>query len=263
MLALVAARMDHRTGRSWRPLQDAADEASLLYDARPDWGSYRRGVDFYDEGELIWLEADVTIRKMTKEEKSLDDFCRLFYGPPSSGPVMIPYTFEDVVTALNKIVNYDWRSFFTTRLESLGPGAPLGGIQGGGWKLVYRDNPLPVQKAVEVARKTIDVSYSLGFQVNEDSSIGDVIQGSPAAEAGIIPTMKLIAVNGRGYTREILRSAIREAMKDPAPIRVLTESGGYYSTFNMDYHEGERYPALERDESNPDVLSQIIRPLGK
>ena len=89
-LALLAARLDHRPGREWRPLQDAADEAQILYGARGDWDSYRRHTDFYDESNLIWLEADVTIRQLTKGEKSLDDFCRKFHGGESAGPMVKP-----------------------------------------------------------------------------------------------------------------------------------------------------------------------------
>jgi len=262
-LALVAAGMDSRVGRSWRPLQDAADEASVLYGSREDWRAYRRSVDFYDEGDLIWLEADVTIRRETSGKKSLDDFCKLFYGAPSTGPELKPYTFEDLIAALGQTAQYDWLTFFTTRLESLSPRAPLGGIEGGGWKLIYRDTRSAVQEAVEEVRKVVDMSVSLGIQIEEEGSIGDVIPGTPAAKAGVAPKMKLIAVNGRGYTPRILRDAVRAAMKDSSPIRLLTELGEYYTTFNVDYHGGERYPWLERDTSKADILSQIIRPVAK
>src|SRR5262245_50260642 len=112
MLAASAAVFDNRAGRQWRSLADTAVSAQLLYDARSDWESERRGTDFYDEGMLIWLEADTVIRRQSQGRKSIEDFCRAFYGPPS-GPVQVkPYTFENLVQILNGVVSYDWKSFF-------------------------------------------------------------------------------------------------------------------------------------------------------
>jgi hypothetical protein len=52
-------------GRKWRPLSDTAVAAQILYEAPNAWKAWRRSVDFYPEGDLIWLEADVTIRNLT------------------------------------------------------------------------------------------------------------------------------------------------------------------------------------------------------
>ena len=75
----------HR-GRAWRPLADTATAAQILYGARDDWDSWRRDVDFYLEGDLLWLEVDATIRETTKGARSLDDFCRSFFGGKSGMP---------------------------------------------------------------------------------------------------------------------------------------------------------------------------------
>ena len=77
-LAISAATLDHQRGRDWRPLADTTDAAAVLYTARQEGASWRRGVDFYPEGALIWLEADVTIRERTQGKRSLDDFCQRF-----------------------------------------------------------------------------------------------------------------------------------------------------------------------------------------
>ncbi|MGA9119833.1 MAG: M61 family peptidase, partial [Bacteroidota bacterium] len=260
-LALVAAGLDNRPGREWRPLQDAADEASVLYDSRADWASLRRGVDFYDEGDLIWLEADVLIRNLTAGKKSLDDFCKLFHGGPSTGPLLKPYTFDDVVSAMNQVAPYDWRTFFQSRLESLSPHAPLGGIEMGGWKLTYVDTMSEMESVLEKARKTIDMRFSLGTQIGENGELRDVIVGSPAAAAGLIPTMRLISVDGKTYSPEALHDAVKEARGVTSPIRIVASQGEYVMSFAVDYHGGERYPVLERVGSKPDVLDQIIRPL--
>lgn len=259
-LALLAARLDIRPGREWRPLQDAADEAQLLYNARHDWEAYRRGVDFYDESDLIWLEADAVIRRQSKGRKSLDDFCRAFHGGNSTGPVVKPYAFEDVVAALNGVEPYDWRAFLTKRLNSLDPHAPLGGIESAGWKLVYRDTPSAFERSEESARKMFDLRFSIGISFDDDGTMIDVIPNSPAAKAGLSPGMQLIAVNGRKYSKALLLDAVRDAVRNPPALEFLVANGEFYKTCAVDYHLGPRYPHLERIGSRPDLLSSMISP---
>ncbi len=264
-LAWVAAYLDQRPGRTWRPLADTAVAAQMLYGARPDWASWRRGVDYYDESDLIWLEADTIIRQRSHGARSLDDFCRQFYGGTSGAPVVVTYTFEDVVTALNEAAAYDWRNFFLTRLESNGPHAPLGGIEGGGWRLVYTDVVNEHLRSAEEATNVFDVRFSLGVILRhkendkDDGKIIDVIPGSPAAQAGIGPGMKLIAVNGRQWSPVLVREAIRSAKGGAEPIELLVENAEYYKTCRVDYHDGERYPHLEREPGRSDLLEQILR----
>ncbi|HEY6953490.1 MAG TPA: M61 family peptidase, partial [Bacteroidota bacterium] len=262
-LALLAARLDNEPGRTWRPLQDCADEAQLLYAARGDWGSWRRGVDFYDEGDLIWLDADVTIRQLTRGAKSLDDFCKKFHGAPTTPPKTEPYTFDDVVATLNDVVHYDWRKFLTDRLESLSPHAPLGGIENGGWKLVYTDSRSDFESAREGAFNYCDLSYSLGISLATNGAIGDVLIKSPAAGAGLAPGMQLIAVNGVKYSKDRLEAAITDAKSGKAPIELLARNGDSYRTYSVDYHGGLRFPHLERDASKPDLLTNIISPAAE
>ncbi|MGC1370969.1 MAG: M61 family peptidase, partial [Candidatus Sulfotelmatobacter sp.] len=254
-LALTAAGMDHIPGRIWRNLQDTADDAPELYFAPEARHSWRRGVDFYDEGTLDWLWADVIIRQQSKGQKTLDDFCKLFHGAPSTGPILKTYTFDDVVNALNQIVPYNWRGFWMERLTNHGPGAPLGGIEGSGWKVVYDDTPSEMVRNEEGGRR-IDVADSIGLELRDDGVIADTIEGMPAALAGIGPGMKLIAVNGRQYTPEVLRGALKAGKAGSAPLQLLVENTDYYKTYNLDYHGGEKYPHLERDESKPDLLTE-------
>ena len=256
-IALIAAGLDHTPGRVWRNLQDTADAAPQLYFTSRAWHSWRRGVDFYDEDVLNWLWADVIIRQHSKGKKSLDDFCKLFHGAPSTGPMLKTYTFDDVVNTLNQVVAYDWRGFWTERLTNHGPGAPLGGIEGSGWKLVYDDTPSEMQRGG--GAHFTDATYSLGLDLREDGSIADAIEGMPAAQAGIGPGMKLIAVNGRRFSGEVLRDALKAGKNSSAPLELLVENTDYYKTYKLDYHGGERYPHLARDESKPDLLSEILK----
>lgn len=261
-LALLAARLDNLPGRQWRSLQDVADAGQILYGARGDWESLRRSVDFYDESCLIWLEAEVMVRSLTQGRKSLTDFCRGFFGGENSGPVLVPYTYDDVVKALNEIAPYDWDQFFSTRLESLDIHAPLGGIEQGGWKLSYRETPGPLQGAIENSDQAIDARYSLGIYLKEDGTMVDVIPGSPAALGGLAPGMKLVAINGRRFTMEIFRGAMKKDKQSSVALEILADNADYFRTYFVDYHGGERYPWLERDTTGSDILSEIIRPIA-
>ena len=270
-LARIAAQLDHRPGRSWRNLQDTADAAAQLYYSTKDWESWRRDTDFYDEDELNWLWVDTIIRTQTKGRKSIDDFCRIFHGPPSTPPVVKTYTFDDVVSALNQVVPYDWRGFWTERLTNHGPSAPLGGIEGSGWKLVYDENRSEMMRAREDDRGEINASFSVGLILdsscrvshdntcNYDGEIIDTIEGMDAARAGIGPGMKVIAVNGRRFTPQGFREALAASKNSSQPLQLLVENTDYFRTFNLDYHGGEKYPHLVREESKPDMLSDIIR----
>ena len=258
-LALTAAALDHLPGREWRNLQDTADAAPQLYFSNESWHSWRRSTDFYNEDTLNWLWADVIIRQQSKGQKTLDDFCKLFHGAPSTGPVVKPYTFDDVVNALNQVAAYDWRGFWTERLTNHGPGAPLGGIQSSGWKLVYDENPSEMLSASAAMNHFVPAAFPLGLELRDDGGITDTIEGALAAKAGIGPGMKVVAVNGRRFSPELLRDAIKSAKTGAAPIELLVENTEYYKTYKLDYHGGESYPHLVRDESKPDLLSDILK----
>jgi len=258
-LGNTAAALDHRPGRTWRNLQDTADSAAVLYYAPHQWDSWRRDVDFYPEGELDWLWADTIIRQQSGGKKSIDDFCHLFHGPPSGPPMVKTYTFDDLVNVLNQVVPYDWRGFWTERLTNHGPGGPLTGIENSGWKVVYDGTPSPMTHALEERMNVIDARYSVGLMVKEDGSIIDTTEGMDAAHAGIGPGMKVVAVNGRAFTPQILRDALRDGQNSSEPLQLIVENSTYFRTFNLNYHGGVKYPHLVRDESKPDTLGDIIR----
>ena len=262
-LARSTAALDKKSGRTWRPLEDTAVAAQLLYFARGDYAGYRRSVDYYDEGTLIWLDADVTIRKLSNGAKSLNDFCRTFHGGPGGAPALKPYTFDDVVAGLNSVQPYDWAKFLHDRLQSTAPHAPLGGIENGGWKLVYDANRSAIFKDFEEEEKVADLSYSLGIVVREDGTIDDVAMGSAAYKAGVAPAVKLIAVDGRQFNPTLLRETVQKTAGGTKTIELLVKNGEYYQTKRVEYDGGEKYPRLVREEGTPDVLSEIIKPLVK
>ena len=258
--AMIAAALSAAPGRTWRPLQDTCDEAQILYGAPNAGASLRRSVDYYPEGQLIWLEVDTVIRELTKNQKSLDDFCKLFHGAPSSAPLVKTYTFDDVVAALNQVTPYGWGPLLRNRLDSLDASSPMGGIVRGGWKLAFTEEPTELWKARETANKNVDVSHSIGILLSAEGAINDVLPGSPAAKAGLIPGMKLLAVNGRKWSTEGLHQALKDSRTTTAPMEVISENGSFVKVFRVDYHGGERYPRLVRAEGTPDRLSEILAP---
>jgi len=258
-VAQIAADLDHRSGRVWRNLQDTADGVPAMQGSPHEWESWRRPLDYYDEDVLNWLWVDTIIRQQTQGKKSIDDFCHLFHGGPSGTPELKTYTFDDVMNALNQIAPYDWKGFWTERLQNHGPGAPLTGIERSGWKLVYDDNRSDEVKARESTRENVNAEYSVGMNLKEDGIVVDTVEGMPAAKAGIGPGMKVVAVNGKKFSAEVLRDALKAGKGGSQPLDLLIENTDYFKTYSIDYHDGEKYPHLVRDESKPDMLGDIIK----
>ncbi len=261
-LASIAANLDHRSGRVWRNLQDTADGVPWIQNAPDEWTSWRRDLDYYDEDVLNWLWVDTIIRQQSHGQKNLDDFCRSFYGGANGdAEVVKTYTFDDIVDALNQIVPYDWRGFWTERLTNHGPGAPLGGVENSGWTLTYDSSRTGQIRAWESIHREINAEYSIGLLLKDDGTIVDTVENMMAAKAGIGPGMKIIAVNGRRFTPGIFRIALAEGVNSPQPLQLLVENTDYFTTYKLNYHEGEQYPHLTRNDSKPDVLGDIIKPL--
>lgn len=258
--ASIAAHLDYTPGRNWRPLEDTAVAAQLTYESSHEWASMRRGTDFYNEGALIWLEADTLIREQTKNQKSLDDFCKSFFGDGTGQPEVKPYTFDDVCSALDSIAHHDWKQFFTDRIYKTTAHAPLAGLENGGWKLVYKDEPNEMQKANEAKGHYVDLAFSIGLDLGEEGRIGDVIPGSAADKAGLAPGMKIVAVNGRKYSDDLIRDTVKRSSGATEPTELIIESEEFMKVYHVDYRGGARYAHLERDAAKPDLLTEILKP---
>jgi len=259
-LAETAADMGPgRPGRTWRPLQDTADAIAGAAFGRGGWGNWRRGADYYPEGDLLWLEVATLVHDQTHGTKSFEDFCRAFYGGPNQGPELKPYTFDELVQALRAVAPFDWAGYFHDRLTSLSAQAPVGGIEAGGWKVDYTDKP-PESTG---GRGGVNAMYSLGLSLGGDGRVQDSLYDGPAYQAGIVSGMRVVAINDRTYTPDLLRDALKAGMKNQEPIHLLVLSDDYYKTCAVNYHGGERYPHLARVEVKPDLLDDIAKPLAK
>lgn len=264
-LADSAAEMDNRPGRTWRSVQDTATAAQVLgAGGSSQWDNWRLALDYYPEGELIWMDVDTTIREKTKGKKSLNDFVGAFHGMGGdTGPKVAPYTFEDVVAGLNAVVANDWAGFLRERLDSHAYHAPMGGIERGGYRLVYRDVPNVYEKAYEGVSEGVEFWYSLGLHVGKTGGIADVLKDGVSDKAGVGPGMMVMAVNGRAYTPELLRAAVREGKGSGPGVTLILQNTGYFKVVTVEYHGGERYPSLERVEGTADRLDEILKPMTK
>ncbi|MGI8956437.1 MAG: M61 family metallopeptidase [Chthoniobacterales bacterium] len=258
-VALLGGQQAHRSGREWRSLQDTAISAAILNDSPDQWQSERRGSDYYDEALFVWLEADTIIRNVSKGDRSLDDFCRDFFAPRKERLAIAPYTFADVIAALNRAAPFDWKKFLRTRLDSTAPAddPPFDGLIASGWTLGYGDKPGSVQLARDKDRHTIEERFSLGFLLQEDGKIVDVVRDSPAWKAGLGPDMKVVGVNHLPWSADALHNAI--AQRATAGVLSLSVENGS-STRDIELHDnrGGWYPKLKRNE-NADLMTEILR----
>jgi predicted metalloprotease with PDZ domain len=266
ILALQAANMDVQSGRAWRPVRDTADGAPFLYQAPSQYYEIRRsGGDFYSEGDLIWLDADVTIRRLTHGAKSLDDFCKLWGDGTDQHdvPVFRGYTESDVYALLNQVAPYDWAGFFKARIATIQPRADLDGITGGGYKLVYDGTPSDLFKGQESDGKVVDERFSIGFSVatggEGEGTVRDILTQSPAFAAGLAPGMRIVAVDGRRFSADVLHDAVRAHKGRTEPLQLIVENGGFFKVVSFAAPDGERYPHLVRT-GEPDVLEQVYHP---
>jgi len=259
-IAGVAATYDHRVGREWRDLEDTTNDPIIGMRRPLSWRSWQRSEDYYSEGQLVWLDADTLIRQLSGGKRSLDDFAKTFFGVDDGSFVTRTYTFEDVVAALNGVQSYDWASFLHARLKGHGPGAPLDGLARGGYRLVYSDTQSPYLKNTETIRKITDLSYSIGVIIGKDGILSDVAWDGPAFKAGLTADTQIIAVNGNTYDADGLKDAITAAHRAAAPLQLLVKDNDTYRTVSIDYHDGLRYPYLERVGSVAPSLDAILQP---
>lgn len=267
LLAMSAANLDYKPGREWRSTEDTAIAASVLRGGNPAWSNWKRGQDYYQEGELLWLDADTLIRKLTDNKKSLTDFHHIFLGKGgNTGPSIVPYNREEVIADLNAVVKYDWATFLHERIDNQNPRADLAGIERGGYKLVYTDKPSASEKTMAAnasgaRRGGLNVWYSIGIRVNAEGVISDVRWAGPADKAKMAPGQKIIAVNGKIFSADVLKAAIKDARGKTEPIHFILQSDNFVTMADVDYHDGERYPSLVRVEGTPDYLDDITKPL--
>ncbi|MGI4830810.1 MAG: peptidase M61 [Janthinobacterium lividum] len=265
LLALSAANLDNKPGREWRPTEDTAVAGSLIRGGSQSWVNWRRSQDYYQEGELLWLDADTLIRKLSNNQKSLDDFEKIFLGRGgNTGPLIVPYEFPELVQDLNQVVKYDWATFLHERISNVNPRADLAGIEQGGYKLVYEDHPSKAEKTLSSTNGRrgpgINVWYSLGLRLTADGTLNDIRWSSPGDKAKLAPGEKILAVNGVTFSSESLHNAVVQAKTTTTPIHFTVQQDTDVFPIDVDYHDGERYPTMVRVDGTPAYLDDITKP---
>ncbi|GAO39834.1 peptidase M61 family protein [Sphingomonas changbaiensis NBRC 104936] len=262
-LANVVARYSEgMPGVTWRPVQDTTSQP-IITDHGPGgaWPSWFRSADYYRNGELFWIEADATIRKLTNGKKSMDDFAKLFFGvEPGQWDHELTYRFDDVAAALNQIAPYDWAGFLRSRLDSTDPAINRRTVEAAGYRLVFGDKPTDSSKKQLAKAKVDDFYYSVGLNLSKQGEIKDVLWDGPAFRAGIRPTETVLAVNDAAYDADAMARAITDAKRGAGPIRLVVKSDDRYRDVTIDYRGGLRYPRLEKIGTGEGALDRLLAP---
>ena len=249
-----------RTGRKWRSLEDTAVASHLLRAGSPNWSELRRDQDYYFEGALLWLEADAIIRHQTQGTRSLDDFCKKFLGPNSSHDDVVPYDLPEIVKHLKATADYDWEPFLLHRVSQPLESLPLDLVGRLGYRLQYAAHPTAPSRGRR-GRDAISARHSLGLTFHPDGQIADVVPGMIGDRARLAPGMKVMGINGRLFSPQRLQDALADSVA-LRKIELLLLEEDRFRTVVLDYAEGPKYVELVRDNSKPDLLAEILKPIA-
>ena len=259
MLAATAGGYDIETGNRWRPLADTAVAAQILYDAPDAFSLSRRSVDFYEASIFLWLNVDTELRARSNGKVTLDDYVKRFYAGAGGQPALKPYVEADVYATLASLAPGDWRTIIRRHLDTLGPDVLLAALKGSGWQLSYSAQKNSYLETEQKRRKSTVRVWSIGLALNDKDEIVEAVDNGAAAKAGAGPGMKVIAVNGRKYTTEVLDAAIAAAHADHKPIELMVENGDFYRVLSVSYFDGPRWPHLTRVEGSADSLGEVLK----
>ncbi|MBB6051970.1 hypothetical protein [Armatimonas rosea] len=242
--------LDGRGARTWQSLRDAALAFPLITN-KGDSTRLRLSNDIYYESMLHWLEADALIRQKSNEKLSLDDFCRRFFGGVNRGPEVRPYTEAELAATLTATLpGVDWTAWLHQRFDSLEPQAPRTGLELAGWPEHLGELSEPRREQETLT----DFRFSLGFRL-AGARITRVEPSSFAAQAGLVVGNQLTLLNGKPFSNQALREAIRGSKTQATRLVLQVDSAREVA---FDYLGGERLSVLERAGSTPDRLSLIF-----
>lgn len=259
-IATIAARLTQARGRQWRPLFDTTRDPIVAARRPKAWPDWQRSEDYYNEGLMIWLEADALIRQGTRGRKGMDDFAAAFFGMRDGDWGQLTYGRADVVATLNGIMPHDWDGFLARRIDRVQPELSLAGIELGGYRLVHGDTPGSMVKGRESDRQTVDQSFGVGLTVRNDGAIDDVAWESPAFRAGLTSGDRIFAVNGLEYSRANFLDALRATAEQKSPLRLIVKQGRRFNTITLDYSGGIRYPRLQKTGEGEGSLDRLLKP---
>lgn len=238
-----AAQQVSRPGRQWKSLADRDYDPVYLAGHRITWRDWEQREDYYAEGPLLWLGVDAQIRRLTDGKKSLNDFANSFFAASPAAPTIEPYTFPDLVAALNAVVPFSWQNYLLVRLNTHNATHLLDDLKSAGYSLVFNSAESAVYAQQERQDGEVDLWYSIGARIRQNGAVQSVSWDGPAFNAGMVPGMRVTKVDGEAFSVDLLRRRIQTA--SPAPIRltVLNEEGA--AEISVDDPDGLRFPHLE------------------
>jgi predicted metalloprotease with PDZ domain len=259
-LASIAANQDNRPARDWRDVADTTRDPIITARRPKGWVSYQRSEDYYNEGLLIWLEMDGMIRAKTAGAKSIDDFARVFLGGTDGDYRAKGYSLDEIAATLNSIAPHDWKGFITQRLEEKAASAPLNGLELGGYRLTYVEEPSSFIKDNERRSTEVNLSWSLGMVVGKGGHLNAVIWDGLAFNAGLTVASEILAVNGRVYSDAVLRDAVTAAKGGTVPIRLIIKNGREVKEVSLPAYGGHRYPKLVKIGDGEGGIDRLLAP---
>jgi predicted metalloprotease with PDZ domain len=261
MIASAAGSYSQMPGREWRSVADTTLDPIVAARRPKPFASLARGEDYYSEGALIWLEADQVIRAGTRGQRGLDDFARAFFAWRGDAERLSTYRFEDVVESLNTVHPHDWATFLRERIDQSGRPAPVAGIEAAGYRLVWRPQPNPYDKARMADGNVLSLHHSLGVVLSREGIVTSVRWGSPAFDAGIVGGARIFAVGGVAYDPARMQQALSEAAAAGQKLDLLVQRGSRFSSVQVNNGGGLRYPWLEPVNAKvPAGLDRLLAP---
>ena len=204
---------------------------------------------------MLWLTIDAIIRKQSQGKKSLDDFCHIFLGQQSEKNVL-PFDLKEVLRLLDEIVPYNWEKFVEENITRPMPSLSLTVLSLCGYSCDYQQEPGEYLKELMKHEQNVIVLDSLGMEFNKQGHVVNIIPEMPGEKAGFAPTMIVLAVNGKKFSRERLEEAIAESPKTKKIEFLVSHDESCYSIV-VDYEGGSKYFCLRREPNTPDILANI------
>ncbi|SFJ08778.1 Predicted metalloprotease, contains C-terminal PDZ domain [Sphingomonas sp. NFR04] len=257
-LAVEAAEIAARPGRSWRPLSDDVNYPAFMLRQPVPWRDWQRRRDYYSEGVLLWLAVDGELRARTRGRRGIDDFAGTFFAGATPKAPTRTYTFADICDTLHAIAPGDWAGWLRRWIGGHDELDPTIGLRSHGWRLLFTDTPTAAFRAGEEEAGVADLSYSIGLAARANGAVRAVAWGSPAFRAGLRPGARIAAVNGVAFGTEALLAAVRDSARHPLALTI--EQDGVRSDRPISYAGPLRYPRLERIADRPDTLSDLLAP---
>jgi predicted metalloprotease with PDZ domain len=172
---------------------------------------------------------------------------------------VVPYELPEILKDLHELADFDWESFLEKRVSKPQESLPLEVVGRCGYRLKYATEP-PGGTPISRRRGGVSARDSLGLSFSADGRIEDVVPGMVGDRAGLASGMTAIGVNSKKFSQQRLHDALAESVA-LRKIELLLLEGEEFRTVVLDYADGPRYLVMVRDESKPDLLAEILKPV--